>query len=951
MSNNNTKITKLEEDLKRLKSENSDLKKMQSIFQLLTHNIDEFVWILDKNLKFVFVTPTIKNIIGYTDNEFLNTDLLNISTKQSKNIIRSAFANIQIENAEKDTKKKWLTQQKHKNGNLVWIETTTNQIFDSNGVFDGVIGVSRDVTEQKLAEKELRDNKEQFQSLVDNIPSAAYRCSNIKDRSMKFISTEIESITGYSPDEFMDNKIRSFASIIHIDDQKYVDLVIKEKLNQHKSYSIEYRIVDKWNKVKWVFERGRGNYNENGLLEYVDGVISDITLRKENYQELQRNEQKFRILSNASFDILSLNSKSETIEYTCNVLAKHLNYTSVVALMPDQDMKSIKKYYTTGYKREKTASLIDSYNIKNFDLNVDIVSQYLKGKILIHKMDDQYMHELIPYPESIKKTKKILSNKTLYSIALAENTNLIAIIYFMSNAKSIENETAFIESMANLTSILLQRQHFIESIHRSEEKFRTLFENTSSIIGIITDDKILMANNAFINLMAYSKNEFMKLHPTDLVHPDVKEKLPQLIQKNADSSESNSNFILHLIDKHSNEKWIDTSSTKIDFEELDAILLVGSDITERRKSDLQLTKFSTGIMNSPLSIVITDIEGTIEYVNPYFTETTGYTFEEAIGQNPNILSSGQNPKELYTDMWATINLGNVWKGEFKNKKKNGEFYWEFARIAPIYDQAGNISHFVAVKEDITERKRTIELIEQSEKDLLEINAKKDKFFSIIAHDLRGPFAGLYGLTQLLKKTHKELSEPEIDKYLELLSQSNQNISKLLENLLSWAKTQTGKLEYNPGQIKLNELFNNVISVVNLSASNKEIEIINLVSDEVYVNADNNMINTITRNLISNAIKYTKRNGEIIVNAELVKGNRKDFYKISVQDNGVGIPADKLNKLFKIEDNYSTKGTEKESGTGLGLILCKEFIEIHQGKIWVESVENGGSTFYFTVPKF
>jgi signal transduction histidine kinase len=188
----------------------------------------------------------------------------------------------------------------------------------------------------------------------------------------------------------------------------------------------------------------------------------------------------------------------------------------------------------------------------------------------------------------------------------------------------------------------------------------------------------------------------------------------------------------------------------------------------------------------------------------------------------------------------------------------------------------------------------------------------------------------------------------VESYLELIDQSAQNTFKLLENLLAWAKTQTGKIEFNPQKIALEDIVDEVLSVLSISAKNKNIDIQVDLKQETIV-ADRNMLNTVLRNLISNAIKYTNRDGVIVIYTNSIKVNNRPFVTITVEDNGVGIPQEDQNKIFNIEGNYSTIGTEEEKGTGLGLLLCKEFVEKHNGQIWCESEDNKGSRFKFTLP--
>ena len=231
------------------------------------------------------------------------------------------------------------------------------------------------------------------------------------------------------------------------------------------------------------------------------------------------------------------------------------------------------------------------------------------------------------------------------------------------------------------------------------------------------------------------------------------------------------------------------------------------------------------------------------------------------------------------------------------------------------------------------------------KDLKELIATKDKFFGIIAHDLRNPFSGLLGASEILFKYTDAYDKENIKKLSELLHSSAKNVYAMLENLLEWARTQTGSIQFNPEEIIIRDIISENFSNIKAFADNKKIKLLSEVKNGLMIKGDRNMLNTILRNLLNNAVKFTNKGGKVSVNA--LKTN--EYITFSVKDTGVGIPKDDIGKLFRIDIKYSNPGTSDESGTGLGLILCKEFVEKHKGKIWVESVINKGTEFKFTIP--
>lgn len=249
------------------------------------------------------------------------------------------------------------------------------------------------------------------------------------------------------------------------------------------------------------------------------------------------------------------------------------------------------------------------------------------------------------------------------------------------------------------------------------------------------------------------------------------------------------------------------------------------------------------------------------------------------------------------------------------------------------------------QEEIEIRKAIQKNLKESKKNLKELVLTKDKFFSIIAHDLRNPFNALLGLSSLLITSCEEKNYDQVEEFSQLINESSQSAYELLVNLLDWSRVQLGKFPNNPESISIEQITSNIVLLLKSSANSKKITIQQTIQPSINIVADKNMISTVIRNLLSNAIKYSHRESTISVSASIVKNN----LKFSITDSGVGIKKEDIAKLFRIDLSHSTPGTEKEIGTGLGLILCKDFIEQHNGKIWVESETGKGSTFYFSLP--
>ena len=270
--------------------------------------------------------------------------------------------------------------------------------------------------------------------------------------------------------------------------------------------------------------------------------------------------------------------------------------------------------------------------------------------------------------------------------------------------------------------------------------------------------------------------------------------------------------------------------------------------------------------------------------------------------------------------------------------KNGSTVWIRCRGLAIRDDNNKPIRMLGAHHDVTDLKN-------AELELKKLNAEKDKFFSIIAHDMRSPLNGIYGLSNLLVEQIKENDQEGIDKYAEIIQHSSERAIELLTSLMDWSKTQMGRMQFNPEYFELTSFIEDIISQFQDIADLKSISVNIKTDTKIPIHADKAMMATIIRNLLSNALKFSQPKGNIKIK---ILSNPKEI-EVSIIDEGVGIPKNKIDKLFRIDESFTTSGTQDEKGTGLGLILCKSFVNKHDGKIWVESEIGKGSNFSFTIP--
>ena len=356
------------------------------------------------------------------------------------------------------------------------------------------------------------------------------------------------------------------------------------------------------------------------------------------------------------------------------------------------------------------------------------------------------------------------------------------------------------------------------------------------------------------------------------------------------------------------------------------------------KVNKELEKLSIATNQTDNAILISNSNGEIEWINKGYTRFYGYTLEELLNEKGEtyIEASSKPEIEVIFNKALTEKKSQIYEADAVSK--NGKKYRVQTTLTPILNNDNEVIRLIAIDSDVTKLKEV-------ENELQKLLVTKDKFFSIIAHDLKNPFNTLIGLSQLLVYGYDRMNEEKIKYFHKSLYQISKNGYELLINLLEWSRSQMGSIKFKPEIQNICAVVEETFSLYNSKAVQKEILLTNKINKNSEAIADKNMLKTIFRNLISNALKFTDRGGAI----EIMEKDIEGFKEISIRDTGIGIDPKDIKKLFKLDESFTTEGTEDEMGTGLGLILCKEFVEKHGSKIWVESKVGFGSKFIFTLP--
>ena len=597
------------------------------------------------------------------------------------------------------------------------------------------------------------------------------------------------------------------------------------------------------------------------------------------------------------------------------------------------------------------------------------------------------------YPE-ITCVRLILNEKTFISTHFqatpwkqsceiwAHEQKMGCLEVYYREEKPSGDEGPFLREERNLLNLIverlsriLERQHADMALRESETRYRTLLETIP--YGIIEHDIngiITFSNKAHARLLGVVPGERVGKPIWELIDSAAeRQQLPHFLATLAAKQPTPKPHFttLRVHTGQLIEIQIDWNYKRNSAGQVIGFISVLTDITARRRTEEKLRKLSRAVEQSPSVVVITDTNANIEYVNPKFTEITGYAVEEVINKKPNLLKSEETPLEEYQRLWETITQGGEWRGEFHNKKKNGELYWESASISPIFDAEGMITHYLAVKEDITKRKyieeklaeerhnlentvaiRTQELrltlqqVEEANLRLEAANQAKSRFLSSMSHELRTPLTAILGFAELLaEQFFGQLNEKQLS-YVAQIDSSGKHLLNLINDLLNVAKIDAGAMELELEPASVNDFIQPTVAMMASQFKKKAIQVItqfdpNLPSGAV----DIKKCKQIMLNLLSNALKYTPPEGKVEIRAS----QENNQFQIAVIDTGIGIGTHEINKIFAEFYQADRVRDAQMGGTGIGLALTRRLVELHGGKIEVNSEIGVGSTFRFTIP--
>ncbi len=622
-------------------------------------------------------------------------------------------------------------------------------------------------------------------------------------------------------------------------------------------------------------------------------VVKNIDFRKQAETALRESEQKFRTVFQTSPDGILLNRYTDNVFIDCNN-----SFTTI-----------------TGYTSEEMIGekLFESGIWKNED-------DYSRFMTLLNKNGTVNNLEI----------NFRLKNGTVHSGL------------FSSRLVMLSSELNIITIIRDIEELNIARKR----LKQSETRFRSMIESSPLGITITKAGIIQYINRAALSLFRYKSPKDMIGHSVlEFISHENRERIKSIITQRETGIVTPADYKFNAVRSDGSLFPLSGSVARINLPEGEATISFFDDISEITKAQEQINKLSSAVTQSPASIIITDLNGNIEYVNSKFLKITGFEHDEIIGQNFAVLRAGATPWTIYKKIWDTIAEGKDWHGEFHNQKKNGDDLWQLASISPVKNDKGKITHYLAVMEDITERKKGEENLRIAKENAEKSEKLKSEFLAQMSHEIRTPVNTLLSFASLIKDEVSGCLPADLDTSFVILQRAGKRIIRTIDSILNMSEIQTGTYEpsFNDTDI-YREILLSLKSEFEYIAREKGLSFALKNSVEACIlSLDEYTATQIFANLIDNAIKYTPE-GKVTVN---VNRDSDDLLFVEVSDTGIGIDKDYIPSLFKPFTQEDQGYTRQYEGNGLGLALVKNYCAINNAEISVKSIKGKGTTFRVT----
>jgi PAS domain S-box-containing protein len=877
------------------------LKESEERYRLLAENTGDFVALYDYEGIFLYASPSVKNLLGYTPEELIGSTPQNMICPDDFSKVHDRLQLLY----EKGETPIFDFRIKHKDGHLVWLEASL-KLVNNDKEHPRILASNRDITRRKEDEQKILASEAHHRFLIENILDVIWVYDVVSDR-FAYVSASVEKLRGYTPEEVMAQTLFETFPPESLEKVKVALPLEIEKfiMNGHSDiFKDEFEQYCKDGSRVWIEVVAYLRLNEsNGHIEII-GTSRNISDRHRAEIARQEIEQRYRILTEVTNEGIIIHQNGIIVDVNPSLLRM----------------------------------------LKMSDDREQIV-----GKSL---------HAILPQNEAEEVRSKIQSAYSgVFQVQLfrRDNSSFPAeVVMRMIDFNGIRYRVA---SVNDITLRVEAEKQLIES----EGRFRSIFDNAIAGIAFAEiDGKLLMFNRAFGKIVGHDYRKLKGISFYDITYPDDVIKEKKLIDEACHSGKDSITFEKRYIGDNQQVTWGDVSVSIIRNQQgvPTSLVAVVNDITLKKQNEQELLRAleynKTINQTSPVGILTTNEKGEIIFANNMILSIMGVSQDDLIGKTYNsslwkistLEGEELHPSEFPYEQ-VKAQLKPVYNERYTVQLPDSECVFLSFNSSPLFNSSGEFEGIISTIEDISDKLEVEKQLQQTNEQLYELNRQKDRFFSIIAHDLRGSLGNITNLSELLYLGYKTQELPMDETIVRTIYDSSLKTLNLLENLLAWANSQRHSVTVNHEKVNLSTILKDSVAVSEAIASEKNISLVFNLDNAIIIHTDRAMLSTIVRNLVSNAIKYSFENSEIVISSHLQKDGQ--HVEICVADSGVGMDEETLTDLFEIDRNISVHGTAGEEGTGLGLVLCREFVNKLRGTIRVESKLGKGSCFCVLLP--
>lgn len=779
--------------------------------------------------------------------------------------------------------------------------------------------------------RQIKESEEKYRLLVENQSDLIVKTD--VDGRFLFVNSAYCDLFDVKESELLR---KSYTPLVHEDDIPVVEKAVQKLFKPPYNCSYEERVKTRFG-WRWIQWEAKSVLDEDGNVKELIGTGRDITERKNAEFALNKRLEFENTL--AAISTRFINVAPELIETEINNALHRIGEIASVDRTYLFKASEDGLYITAA--NEWCAEGIPPHTNKYQNVPVNLTPLWIQK---LNKLENIYIPRVADLPEIMTAEKKALEEhgvKSVIVIPIVSGEKLAGFIGFDSVREEkfwAEEDVLLLKMLGEIFSNALNRMKSKEALKKLLEKQSAMLLAIPDMIFTVTRDGIIIDHSKpETGKLLLSPEEFLNKQISSFLSKELSDEFLSLFKKTLD--EQKVQLFEYSLQSNDQTKYFEA---RIAPAGNDRLVVIIRDITDQNRANKELIKLNRAIEQSSISVIITDSNGNIEYVNPFFTKLTGYTPQEIMGKNPRILKSGYHSADFYTSLWKDIKSGKDWQGEILNKRKNGETYWEYTVISPIVDKDGNITNYVAIQEDITQLKLIMEDLITAKNKAEEMNRIKSLFFANMSHELRTPMIGILGNAELLEMDITDATHREM---VRTIYRSAMRLHETLNSILDISKIEVEGIHKTERLIDINNLVEESISLFRAAAVEKGL-IINYKNsaEPKKIYTDDNIVTKILNNLLSNAIKYTDT-GSISVRLHCNEQNAV----VEIEDTGIGVAEDNLDIIFEPFRQTSEGYSRKYEGTGLGLTITKRFVEVLGGTLKVKSVLGKGSTFTVEIP--